>query len=71
MLEEPCDILAPCATQGVINAENAPRIRAKIIVEGANGPTTYAAHQVLDYKYLFYMKGIPYIYHGLYVFLFI
>lgn len=46
MLEEPCDILCPCATQGVITADNAPRIRAKIIAEGANGPTTYAAHKV-------------------------
>lgn len=47
LLEEECDILCPCATENVINAENASRIKARVIAEGANGPTTYDAHQIL------------------------
>lgn len=47
LLEEECDILCPCATENVITAENAPRIKARIIAEGANGPTTFDAHQIL------------------------
>jgi glutamate dehydrogenase (NAD(P)+) len=35
-----CEILAPCAMSGVITAGNADRIRARMVVEGANGPTT-------------------------------
>lgn len=40
---KPCDIFAPCANDGTINVNNAANIKAKIIVEGANGPTTYQA----------------------------
>ena len=47
LLEEDCDILCPCAVPSVITEENAPRIQARIIAEGANGPITYDAHQIL------------------------
>jgi glutamate dehydrogenase (NAD(P)+) len=43
----PCDVFAPCALEQVITEENADRIRARIVVEGANGPTTPAADEIL------------------------
>lgn len=47
LLELKCDVLAPCAMENQIDENNAPRIQAKIIVEGANGPTNNAATQIL------------------------
>jgi glutamate dehydrogenase (NAD(P)+) len=43
-----CDVLAPCALEQVITEENAARIRARIVVEGANAPTTPLADDILD-----------------------
>jgi glutamate dehydrogenase (NAD(P)+) len=43
-----CDILAPCALEQVITAENADKVRARIICEGANGPVTPGADTILD-----------------------
>ena len=46
-LEQDCDILVPAALENQITAENAPRIKARMIVEGANGPVTSEASERL------------------------
>ena len=45
-----CDIFLPCALEGVINEKNADSIKAKYVVEGANGPTTPEGDAILDKK---------------------
>ncbi len=47
LLEQPCDVLAPCAVERVIDGEVARRLRCRVIAEGANGPTTPEADRVL------------------------
>ena len=48
LLCQPCDILVPAATDMVINAQNAPLLKCKVLAEGANGPTTPEADKVID-----------------------
>src|SRR5262249_46788048 len=43
-----CDVLAPCALEQALTEENAGRVRAGIVLEGANAPTTPAADEILD-----------------------
>ena len=50
LLELPCDILIPAAISAQITKENADKIKAKLVVEGANGPTTPDADAVLEQK---------------------
>jgi glutamate dehydrogenase (NAD(P)+) len=52
------DILVPAALENVITTKNAPKIRARMICEGANGPTTAAADAILDEKGVFVVPDI-------------
>jgi len=53
-----CDILIPAATENVITSRNADRVRAKILIEGANGPTTAVADEILAEKRVFVVPDI-------------
>jgi glutamate dehydrogenase (NAD(P)+) len=55
---QPCDILLPAATENQITHENADRIQARIICEGANGPTTAQADEILFDKRVFIIPDI-------------
>jgi glutamate dehydrogenase (NAD(P)+) len=48
LLSLDCDVLAPCALEQVIHAGNADQVRARIVAEGANGPVTPAADEILE-----------------------
>jgi glutamate dehydrogenase (NAD(P)+) len=50
IVETDCDILIPAALENQITPENATRVRARIVAEGANGPTTPDADQILEQK---------------------
>ncbi len=46
LLVSECDVLVPAALENVFTAENAPKVKAKLVVEGANGPTTPEADRI-------------------------
>jgi len=52
------DVLLPAALENVITSKNAPKIRARVICEGANGPTTAGADSILDEKGIFVIPDI-------------
>ncbi len=54
----PCDVLLPAATENVITSENADRLRCSVLCEGANGPTTSVADQILADKKVFVIPDI-------------
>jgi glutamate dehydrogenase (NAD(P)+) len=58
LLTLPCDILIPAAMEGQITEHNAPHIQAKMIVEGANGPTTTEADDILNDRGIFLVPDI-------------
>lgn len=58
LLELECDVLVPSALENQITAENAPRIKAKVIAEGANGPTTPEADVILHERGAFMIPDI-------------
>ncbi len=58
LLELDCDVLVPAATENQITSENAERIKCKILAEGANGPTTAAADEILHNKGVFVIPDI-------------
>ena len=54
----PCDVLLPAATENVITSQNAERLRCRILCEGANGPTTSVADEILMDKKIFVIPDI-------------
>ena len=58
LLELECDVLVPAATENQINSQNADKIKCKVLAEGANGPTTAAADQILHEKGIFVIPDI-------------
>jgi glutamate dehydrogenase (NAD(P)+) len=53
LLELPCDVLAPCALENQVTIGNAERVRARMVAEGANGPLTPEADEIL------FKRGVP------------
>jgi glutamate dehydrogenase (NAD(P)+) len=58
LLEMQCDVLVPAALEKVITGENAPRIRAKMVVEAANGPSTPEADEILYDRGIFVVPDV-------------
>jgi glutamate dehydrogenase (NAD(P)+) len=58
LLVTDCDVLIPAAIENVITSQNAGNVKAKILAEGANGPTTAAADDILQEKRVFVIPDI-------------
>lgn len=58
LITMPCEILIPAATENVITSHNAAKISARIVCEGANGPTTAFADDILKEKGVFIIPDI-------------
>lgn len=53
-----CDVLLPCALEGQLTERNADQIKARLVVEGANGPTTPEADEILNERGIFLVPDI-------------
>ena len=58
LLELPCDVLIPAATENQITSHNADKLQCKVLAEGANGPTTAGADEILHKKGIFVVPDI-------------
>jgi len=58
VLFQPCDILLPAAIENMLTSQNAHRVQARILCEGANGPTTAHADEILEKKGVFVIPDI-------------
>lgn len=58
LLELKCDILAPCALQNQITASNVEKLQCKMVAEGANGPTTLEADEILKERGIFVVPDV-------------
>jgi glutamate dehydrogenase (NAD(P)+) len=58
LLELKCDILAPCALQNQITAHNADKLQCRMLAEGANGPTTLEADEILHARGVYQLPDI-------------
>lgn len=58
LLELDCDVLVPAATENQITSQNADRLKCKVLAEGANGPTTAGADEILHQKGIFVIPDI-------------
>ncbi|MDH3719370.1 MAG: response regulator [Planctomycetota bacterium] len=58
LLELECDVLAPAALQNQITGENAARLQCKMVAEGANGPTTLEADEILGDRGIFVLPDV-------------
>ena len=58
VLFQPCDIAVPAAIENQITEKNAHQVQAKILCEGANGPTTWQADTIIDSKGIFTIPDI-------------
>jgi glutamate dehydrogenase (NAD(P)+) len=58
VLFQPCDVLIPAAVENQITEQNAHQVQAKILCEGANGPTTWQADAIIDSKGIFTVPDI-------------
>ena len=58
LMTRECEILIPAATENVITSENAGELRCRILCEGANGPTTVVADEILEEKKVFVVPDI-------------
>src|SRR5207244_11314163 len=69
LLTMPCDILAPCAVDRVINGSNAEKLKCRILAEGANGPTSPEADLILEKRWdeIFVIPDILFIEGGVIV----